>query len=203
MIVVEAGYPTRLGYKKEPVEMSEYNAKILVAAPMLGDPNFRQSVVLMLNGTDEDAFGVIINRKSDKPISEVWETIFGQPCEINQMIYLGGPVFGPLIAVHTQKDVADAEIMPGLYFSTQKEALENLIESKRMPFRLYIGGSGWGKGQLADEIEKGAWYMMPANAIDVFDDPTEIWKKSLDKAGRIFLQAMIGRITLPEDPICN
>ena len=179
-----------------------YSSNLLIASPALADPNFRQSVVLILSGNDEETFGVILNRQSEKHIAEIWDQVFETPCRTKQLIHLGGPVFGPLIALHTSKDLADAEVFPGLYFSTQKESLEAVVDEKQ-PFRLYVGGAGWGKKQLKMEIQQGAWYLIPATIGDVFDDPTEIWKKTLDRAGRRMLSSILHQKKLPEDPTLN
>jgi len=180
-----------------------YPSNLLIASPALADPNFRQTVVLILSGNDEETFGVILNRQSDKRIAEIWDQIFETPCRTKQLLHLGGPVFGPLIALHTSKELADAEVFPGLYFSTQKESIEAVVDEKQHSFRLYVGGAGWGKKQLKTEIQQGAWYLIPATIGDVFDDPTEIWKKTLDRAGRGMLSAILHRKILPEDPTLN
>jgi len=180
-----------------------YSSNLLIASPALADPNFRQSVVLILSGNDEETFGVILNRQSEKRIAEIWDQVFETPCRTKQLIHLGGPVFGPLIALHTSKDLADAEVFPGLYFSTQKESIEAVVDEKQHSFRLYVGGAGWGKKQLKTEIQQGAWYLLPATITDVFDDPTEMWKKTLDRAGRGMLSAILHQKVLPEDPTWN
>ena len=174
----------------------------MVASPALADPNFRQTVVLILSGNDEETFGIVLNRQSDKQISEIWEQIFETPCRTKQLIHLGGPVFGPLIALHTTEAFADAEVLPGLYFSTQKESIEAVVDEKHS-FRLYVGGAGWGKKQLKAEIQQGAWLPIPAMIGDAFDDPTELWEKTLDRAGRGVLSSMLHQRVLPEDPSLN
>lgn len=180
-----------------------YQSQLLIASPALADPNFRQSVVLILFGSDEETFGVTLNRQSERTISDVWESIFHKPCESKQSIYVGGPVFGPLIGLHTRQEVGGTEILPGLYFSTQKDEIEALVSDVYHSFRLYIGGAGWGEQQLRDEIEQGAWYMLPATIGDVFEDPTEMWKKSLNRAGRGLLATILHRESIPEDPDIN
>lgn len=183
--------------------MSELKAKLLVATPALVDPNFRQTVVLLLQGSHEEAFGIILNRESDRQIAEIWEVIFERPCPLEKMLYIGGPVFGPILALHTCKDFGDAEILPGLYLSSQKDAIENLVDARYQPFRLYVGGSGWGKNQLHTEIQQGAWFMIPANLEDVFEDPTELWKKSLERVGRGLLKSILPGAVFPSDSTLN
>ena len=72
----------------------------LVASRYLRDPNFAQSVVLMIHHDQQGAMGVVINRPADKTIREVWEIIGNDPCDRDDLIYIGGPVPGPLVAVH-------------------------------------------------------------------------------------------------------
>lgn len=180
-----------------------YQSQLLVASPSLADPNFRQTVVLILFGSDEETFGITLNRQSERSISDVWQSIFEKPCEAKQPIYVGGPVFGPLIGLHTRSEVGGTEILPGLYFSTQKSEIEELVSDTLHSFRLFIGGAGWGEQQLRAEIDQGAWYMIPATISDVFEDPTEMWKKSLAKAGRGMLASILHRDDIPEDPNLN
>ena len=180
-----------------------YSSKLLVASPALADPNFRQTVVLILSGDDEETFGIILNRQSDKQIAEIWDQVFEVPCRTKQRIHLGGPVFGPFIALHTTEAFADAEVLPGLYFSTQKESIEAVVDDERHPFRLYVGGAGWGKKQLKTEIQQGAWFLVPATIGDAFDDPTELWKRALERAGRHALSSILHQKMLPEDPTLN
>ena len=180
-----------------------YKSKLLIASPALADPNFCQTVVLVLNGDDEETFGIILNRQSDRRIEEIWDQVFETPCRTKQLIHLGGPVFGPLIALHTAEAFADAEVLPGLYFSTQKESIEAVVDETQHSFRLYIGGAGWGKKQLQTEIQQGAWFLIPATVGDAFDDPTEMWQKTLDRAGREMLSSMLHQKILPDDPTLN
>lgn len=180
----------------------DYTGQFLIASPHLMDPNFRQTVVLMVQGDDDGTLGLILNRESDKRIGELWEAIFQHDCKTNEMLRVGGPVFGPLMALHTQRHLAELEIMPGLYFSTDKDHLERLIEENLEPFHFFVGNAGWGKKQLAGEIEQGAWFLHPASLELIFGDTTDLWKQTLHLAGREILGSMV-HVSLPEDPTNN
>ena len=67
----------------------------LVASRYLRDPNFAHSVVLMIHHDREGAMGVVINRPSDKSVRDVWEMIGNDPCDRDDLIFVGGPVPGP------------------------------------------------------------------------------------------------------------
>lgn len=183
--------------------MSDYTGKLLVAAPTLLDPNFRQSVVLMLGGGDEGCLGLILNRGAEKRISELWEAIFHRSAPTSQLLHLGGPVFGPLMILHTKKEHADQGVFPGLYFSTQKDHIETIVENNLEPYKLFIGNAGWGPSQLHREIDEGAWFIMPARAELVFGDDTELWKQTLTEAGIPILSKVLNTGNIPDDPSLN
>ena len=92
----------------------------LVASRYLRDPNFAQSVVLMIHHNDEGAMGVVINRPSDKTVREVWEMIGNDPCDRDDLIFIGGPVPGPLVALHSIEEFSQHEVLPGLHVATQR-----------------------------------------------------------------------------------
>ncbi len=180
----------------------DYAGQLLIASPHLADPNFRQTVVLMIRGDEGGTLGLILNRESDKRVGELWEAIFKQGCETREILRVGGPVFGPLMVLHTRRELAELEVLPGLYFSTDKDHLAALIERNLEPFHFFVGNAGWGKKQLAEEIEQGAWLLVPATLELVFGDTSELWKRSLNLAGKVILEKILRR-RLPEDMTLN
>lgn len=181
-----------------------YSGKLLIATPSLLDPNFCQSVVLLIQGTDEDGvLGLVLNRVSDKPIRELWESVFHQNCATEACLHLGGPVFGPLFALHTCGEWNDIEIVPGVYFATTKETLDRLVDDESGDFRFFVGNAGWGRGQLTDELRAGAWYLAEASVESVFADETEIWRRLIGEIGRNILGEMLHTDHIPDDPGLN
>lgn len=181
-----------------------YAGKLLIATHALSDPNFRQTVVLLVQGSDEDGvLGLVLNRVSDNPIRELWESVFQQTCATDAYLHSGGPVFGPLFALHRSEELNGMEIVPGLYFSTAKKTLDRLIENTHGDFRFFIGNAGWGSGQLAREIEEGAWYLAEATPDLVFYDETELWKILIEEIGRTVLGEIFHTDKFPDDPSLN
>ena len=90
--------------------MSSLKGKLLVASPQLSDPNFHRTVVLIIEHNDEGAFGLVLNRTSSKTIKQVWERVTDEPCESDQPLHVGGPVGGPLIAVHQHAVFSDLQL---------------------------------------------------------------------------------------------
>jgi putative transcriptional regulator len=175
----------------------------LVASRCLRDTNFVQSVVLMIHHDHQGAMGVVINRPSDKTVREVWEMIGNDPCEREDQIFVGGPVPGPLVALHSLQAFSDHQVLPGLFFSTHRDELDLIVRKKDVSLRLCSGNAGWGSGQLEGELEAGGWLYTRATVGDVFSDHESIWKKVTARIGLEIMVPEIDREQLPRDPSLN
>lgn len=175
----------------------------LVASRYLRDPNFARSVVLMIHHNHDGAMGVVINRPSEKTVDDVWEMIGNDPCDRDDAIFVGGPVPGPLVAVHSLQPFAEHEVLPGLYVSTHRDALDLLVRRKDMPLRLYSGHAGWGSGQIEGELEAGGWLCTRATIDDVFADHETIWKTVTQRIGLEIMAPDLDLEHVPPDPSLN
>ncbi|RIK76942.1 MAG: YqgE/AlgH family protein [Planctomycetota bacterium] len=183
--------------------MKSLAGHFLVASPYLRDPNFAQSVVLMLQHEAQGALGVILNRPGDKTVDEVWKMIGGEPVGCDQFVHVGGPVPGPLIALHDQEELSEREILPQLFMSMHKDAIDVLVQREAARFRLFSGNSGWGGGQLENEMKAGGWLTSPASADLVFSDPEALWKTVCGDIGRRIMVPDLPPERLPKDPGLN
>lgn len=184
--------------------MHSLQGQLLIASPHLGDPNFSRSVVLVVKHEDEGALGLVLNRPSGKSIADVWEVLTGQTCDRNDPIYLGGPMEGPLMAVHTTSQSQEEEIVPGLWFATNRDNIDSLVSEATTPFRLFSGYSGWGEGQLDGEMDVGGWLTLPATAEYVFEaDDDKLWRKVVSRVGDDILKADPQIREWPDDPSLN
>jgi putative transcriptional regulator len=175
----------------------------LVASRYLSDPNFAHSVVLMIHHNDEGAMGVVINRPADKTVREVWEMIGNDPCDREDRIFIGGPVPGPLVAVHTLEPFSEREVLPGVFVATHRDALDLIVRKKDQPLRLYSGHAGWGSGQLEGELEAGGWLTTEATIEEVFADHETIWKSVTQRIGLEIMAPDIDEKLVPPDPSMN
>jgi putative transcriptional regulator len=184
--------------------MLSLQGHLLIASPHLGDPNFARSVVLVVEHKDEGALGLVLNHPSSKTISDVWETLTGEPCDREDAIYLGGPLEGPLMAIHTTPASGESQIVPGLWFSTHRDQIDALVKKATTPFRLFSGYSGWGEGQLDGEMDAGGWLTLPATADAVFaTDDDELWQMVVRRVGSEILKSDRQIREWPEDPSLN
>jgi putative transcriptional regulator len=183
--------------------MSSLTGHLLVASSHLLDPNFAKSVVLLVQHTKEGALGLVINRPIDKTVQDLWREVGGGPCESQQPVFLGGPVPGPLMAVHGNAEAGELEIFPGIYFSAAKPNLDVLVAQTNQPYKIFIGNSGWGAGQLENEIEEGAWLSLAGTTEFLFHESADIWHIVSRQIGRSMLETMLNIKETPDDPRMN
>jgi putative transcriptional regulator len=162
-------------------------AVFLVAKPGMPDPNFRETVVLVVQGENSEATGVIINRPTDRSLadllpSERFES-FSDP------IFFGGPVAPQGLFALFQADKysgAAVTMLPGLYFAVLPDSVDALLNNPPSKIRLFSGYSGWAPGQLQAELERGDWLVVDADAPTVFrKDASRLWQDMVHRARAI------------------
>ncbi|NQT11500.1 MAG: YqgE/AlgH family protein, partial [Planctomycetes bacterium] len=109
----------------------------------------------------------------------------------------------PLMAIHTDKRLGEMEILPGLYFAAQRDHLEEILGQADRPFRIFVGHSGWGGGQLESELEEGAWFTTPATVDQVFGDDDGLWRAVTQHIGESMLLSTLKIKHVPKDPTVN
>lgn len=181
-------------------EAPETTGRLLVATPSLVDPNFTESVVLIIEHGDEGAFGLVINRPSPVPVRETlprWASDVSEP----EVFFAGGPVDpdGVLGLALVPSD-ADEHLLAA------RIGRIGLVDVSRDPadvrevvggLRLFAGHSGWGPGQLEAEIATGSWFVIDGAPDDAFSrDPEDLWRRVLARQGGVFS-------TVTADPSSN
>jgi len=171
--------------------------KFLVASRELGDPNFVESVVLLISYEEKKgAMGLIVNRRTEVPLSRVFEDLKSAKGRSDQ-IYLGGPVelTTVMALVKTTAKPADAQSVFGdVYLIASKTSLEKALADRTDPaaFHVFVGYAGWGPGQLEREVDLGAWNIMNAEAPLVFHpDPESVWPRLIRRT-----ESQIARLRL-------
>jgi putative transcriptional regulator len=163
--------------------MDSLSGMLLAASPRLQDPNFARAVILIVQHGEEGAFGVVLNKPGKHRVAEVWHQVGGDACALDQPIHIGGPVEGPLLAVHGDSEASEREVLPGVHFASQKDALERLVEHPVARVILIAGYSGWGEGQLENELREGSWLVAPASVDRVFFEGEDHWKDLVAQIG--------------------
>ena len=177
--------------------------RLLVAAPHLDDdPTFRRAVVLVLEHADEGALGIVLNKPMGVPADEALPEPLSAVVSDGSPIHRGGPVQPGTVIVLADFD--DTAAAGGITFDTvgilDPDAVQQVGAHGIRRARAFGGYSGWGGGQLEDEIGSDAWIDVAPQVEDVFtEDPDGLWRAVLERAGGSYrLMA-----TAPEDPLRN
>lgn len=182
--------------------MDSLEGRLLVASPELLDPNFIRSVVLMVQHNEQGALGLVLNRPTNKELRQLWADVGNEPCNSSDPVYLGGPVPGPIMAVHAMPDLGELEVLDGVFFAAKKDHLDKLVLCDDLPYKVFVGHSGWGPGQLENELEVGGWLTVTASVDDVFHAGEDLWAR-LVKGARHPLPEMLNIKRIPPDPSLN
>ncbi|HZG35262.1 MAG TPA: YqgE/AlgH family protein [Gaiellaceae bacterium] len=168
--------------------------RLLVAAPMLLDPNFHRTVVLVAEHGEGGAMGVVLNRPSETPVAEAVPEL-GRLAG-DEPVFVGGPVAtDSLLALAEVEDPEDASelVVADVGFVQDAE-----VAARRG--RVFVGYAGWSPGQIEAELHEEAWIVVAAEPDDVFSDaPAELWSRVLRRQGG----ALALLATLPPDPSLN
>ena len=161
--------------------------KFLVAGRQLGDPNFAEAVVLLVDySADHGAMGLIVNRRTDVPLSRLFGD-FKEAKTRTDPAYVGGPVELTTVFALLRSSVQPGSakrVFAGVYFINTKDELQKALAEHEDPasFHVFVGYAGWGTGQLEHEIDLGAWHVMPAEAALVFhSDPESVWPRLIKR----------------------
>lgn len=160
--------------------------KLLVASRDLGDPNFAHTVVLLVRYDAQGVVGLVINRRTDIPLSRALDGVKAAK-DRSDPVFLGGPVETPAVfaLLQSKSKLEGAElIFASVYLISAKSLLEQTISTRPDPrvFHAYMGYAGWTREQLQMEVRLGAWYIFPADETTVFNsDPDSLWFQLIRK----------------------
>jgi putative transcriptional regulator len=175
--------------------------QLLIASPALLDPNFRRTVVLVTEHSEEGASGLVLNRPSPSPVSELVPSLEPLVEDDAEPVWFGGPVQPNAVLVlgeFVDPDDAAVPLFGALGFPALDEPEEVVPATTRR--RVFAGYAGWGSGQLEDELGREDWILEPAQPDDAFtESPDNLWADVLRRKGGIY--ELVARI--PEDPSVN
>lgn len=165
----------------------------LAAAPDLLDPNFMHTVVLMCSHSEDGAYGLVLNRRSDFRAREV----LGSHDTLSRStlrVYVGGPVsLDTLQILHRAPDVIHGglPLVPGLWIGGELDDIGRLCVDDptraERDVRLFLGYAGWGGEQLEGELSSGSWLPAPGKLERIFQsDSASLWRDVIRDLGPDF-----------------
>jgi putative transcriptional regulator len=175
--------------------------QLLVAGPVLDDPNFRRTVLLVGEHGQDGAMGVILNRPTSVTVAEAVPPL-ASLVEGGDLVHLGGPVQPRAVVVLADfvdpTDAADLVFDSVGFLPGEIEDADDVGPVRAL--RVFAGYAGWSPGQLEGELEDGSWFVLPARASDIFGvEPDGLWREVLRRQGG----ALAVLALLPDDPRVN
>ena len=171
--------------------MESLTGQLLVATPTLKDPNFDRTVVLLVAHEPGGALGVVLNRATEVPVSDVlgnWGELARDPA----VLFEGGPV-QPESAIclarmrpEAKRRVSGFHQVAGALGTVDLSADPDRLRESVAGIRVFAGYSGWSPGQLEEEIAAGSWFVFDALPGDPFvSRPDDLWAMVLRRQGDI------------------
>lgn len=163
-------------------DRSPATGRFLVAERQLDDPNFVETVVLLVDYDSDGAMGLIVNWPTEAPVGMLLPDLEGIERRADT-VWVGGPVSRQLMMMlmRSEEDLPGAErVFADVHFSSSRELLERLAAGavEVGAVRLYSGYAGWAPGQLEMELAVGGWRVLPGDSELIFDtDPDAIWSR--------------------------
>ncbi|RMH20185.1 MAG: YqgE/AlgH family protein [Gammaproteobacteria bacterium] len=168
--------------------------QFLIAMPGMGDPRFQHTVTYICEHNEQGAMGIIINHPLDLKLldllqdSEVKQIEIPPDVDVNQPIFLGGPVQqdrGFVVHDASGKWESTLAVTDQICVTTSRDIIRAILQGKGPKRTLIaIGYAGWGPNQLEEEIMHNSWLTVPADQKILFEmDSSRRWQAAAEASG--------------------
>jgi putative transcriptional regulator len=155
--------------------------RLLVATPALDDPHFARTVVYLLEHDGGGSVGVVLNRPSHTPVGQVlpdWHSAVSGP----SVVFGGGPVQpdGALCLALLNGSGPGVRLVVDGVGTVDLDGDVAVVTAMARRMRVFAGHAGWSPGQLDNEVDEGAWWVVEGTPDDLFcPDPEQMWSRVL------------------------
>ena len=178
----------------------DLTGRLLLSNATLFDPNFRRTVVLIGHHDEDGAVGVVLNRPLGVPVDAAVPPL-SDLVAAGEELFEGGPVqpdAAVVIAEFTDPERASLVAFGAIGFLPDEMDTDDRDAIVRA--RIFAGYSGWGPGQLEEELAEDAWLVTDATEADVFTpEPERLWERVVRRLGPGYALLQ----TMPIDPSAN
>jgi putative transcriptional regulator len=160
----------------------------LVASPDIQDPNFAESVILLIGYDSAGSMGLIVNQRTRVDLATALPDV-EELRGVKENLFLGGPVGRDRVMLLLRSRVApeaSLPVMDGLFITTSADVLRQVLAKDRAAetFHVYAGYAGWSPGQLEDEVARGDWKIVRGDDRVLFETPpADLWRHLSEKLG--------------------
>jgi putative transcriptional regulator len=167
--------------------MEILQGQILVARPLLNDGDFKRTVILLAEHNEEGSLGFVLNRPMHLNLKDVLPGMEN----LKIPVYYGGPIAqNQLFYIHTAgKEISNSiHIQNNYYWSGSFLEITDKLKSGELSpteIKFFIGYSGWGAGQLAEELEEKTWGLLDSYTAEFLNKhPDDIWPDQVTRLGK-------------------
>jgi len=160
---------------------------LLVAARDMADPRFHRTVILLARHDESGSLGLVLNRPANLSVGEAVPPLAATAAS-EQRLFLGGPVGIERVLYLVRRPLAPREtsaVIDDVYLGGAQTTLMELLAEppgEDLRLRIFAGHAGWSAGQLASELARGIWHLLPATPGEVFAAPEGLWQRLIERA---------------------
>lgn len=165
--------------------------QVLLAMPQMTDSRFERALVYVCGHDQNGAMGLIVNKYiQELTFKELIEQL-GIPTEgieFDMPVHFGGPIdTGRGFVLHTDDYMHPTTIhlFDSLAMTATLDILQSIAEGEGPEESLVaMGYTGWGPGQLEQELGNNTWLQMDPDFELIFSSPIENkWELAMQKLG--------------------
>jgi putative transcriptional regulator len=161
---------------------------ILVAKRQLRDKLYGSTILVARPIGNDQHIGFIVNRPTKVTLGQLFPR-HAPSQKIPDPVYLGGPISAESIfaLVHTTKHPGgrSVQLMPGMFAVFDGKLVDDVIEHEATRARFVAGLVGWRAGELRDEVQRGAWFVLDADPKLVLRKPEGLWEELVRRAEQL------------------
>jgi len=170
------------------MKMKSLAGNFLIASPIMDDPNFSHTVVLMCDHTDDGAFGLVVNRVLMESFQPLLNNFDIAGSSVDMPVFFGGPVKpeqGYIIYTPFNKIYGSLKVAANIGVTASREMLMDILSGKGPERYLFaLGFSGWNSHQLEDELLTDSWLVAPCNKDIIFSmQVRDRWRAAAKQIG--------------------
>jgi putative transcriptional regulator len=101
-------------------------------------------------------------------------------------VYAGGPLGAEAVFALVQRTDTpggmSVQILPGLYAAIDEDTVDRIAATQSDRARFVTGLVAWRPGELATEVEQGAWYVLMPDAALAMRNPEGLWEELVSRS---------------------
>lgn len=171
----------------------------LIAMPQLLNSYFERAVILLLEHDSNGAMGIMLNKPAEIDAATLFDQLKLSPPTTRDIgIIEGGPVAPDRgLVLHNGREHCWQQsliLTDQLQLTTSSDVIEAISQNNGPSKALFaLGYSGWGPGQLEQELIDNSWLTLPADDLVLFNIDAALLLDKITLAAGIHYDQLVGK----------